>query len=117
MSLNRTLRTALMIPVLAVVLAACAAPPYVLNADEFNRGSSEFGKDPTDISEVTICYRESSTTPRAVRALAEAECAAFGKTARLIDQDYLTCPMATPVAANFACELPPSNTGSGYYPY
>ncbi len=107
----------LMITLLTGGLAACSTPPYVMNANEFKRGSVDFGRDQADISEVTICYSGSSTTPDAVRTLAENECAAFGKSARLIDQDYLSCPLTTPVAANFVCELPQSNTGSGYYQY
>ncbi len=117
MSMIRFLFVLLMIGLLAGSVAACGAQPYVLDADEFNRQSTNFGMDPTDIDDVTICYRSSSTTPDAVRAMAMNECAMFGKTARFIDQNYLLCPLTTPVAANYACDSPPSNTGFDYYPY
>ncbi|MCH8834692.1 MAG: hypothetical protein IH925_01975, partial [Proteobacteria bacterium] len=40
------------------VLAGCAGStvPYVYKAGEFNRASPDFGKVPTDITSVTICY-------------------------------------------------------------
>jgi hypothetical protein len=117
MSLKHIIFFVFMMTLLIGSLAACSSPPYVMNVSEFNRSSVDFGQDQTDISEVTICYRGSSTTPNVVRTIAENECAAFGKSARLINQDYLSCPLATPVAANFVCELPQPNTGSGYYQY
>lgn len=107
----------LTVALLSSGVAACSAPPYVWNVNEFNRGSVDFGRDQTDISEVSICYNGSGTTPEVIRSLAESECAAFGKSARLIGQDYLSCPLVTPVAANFVCEAPPSSLGSGYYQY
>lgn len=113
-------RFAFVLPIIGLLtcgVAACGAQPYVLDANEFNRQSVNFGMDPTDITNVTICYKASSTSPDAVRALAINECALFGKTARFIDQNYLLCPLTTPVAANYACDSPPSNTGFGYYPY
>jgi len=117
MSMIRFLFVLPMIGLLAGGVAACGTQPYVYDASEFNRSAENFGKDPTDISSVTVCYKSSSTTPDAVRTLAINECAMFGKTARFIDQNYLLCPLTTPVAANYACDGPPSNTGFGYYPY
>jgi len=117
MRIYRALFSPLVVIVLAGGVTACGAVPYVLDADEFNRSAPEFGKDVTDISDVTICYSRSNTTPDAVRGLAEKQCATFGKTSRFVDQDYLSCPMATPVAANFLCDAPKASTGSGYYQY
>lgn len=98
-------------------VSACDKVPYILDSGEFNRNAAGFGKDPTDISDVTICYSETSTTPDAIRAMAKQACAEFGKTAHFVDQDYLSCPLTTPVGANYVCKSPQSSTGSGFYQY
>ena len=73
---------------------------------EFNRSSANFGKEPTDITSVTICYGKRGTTPEEIRDMAQTECAQFEKTTRFTDQNYQTCPLLTPVAANFECVKP-----------
>ncbi len=90
------------------VLAGCAAStvPYVYKAGEFDRSSPNFGKEPTDITSVTICYGARGTTPEEIRDMAQTECAQFEKTARFTDQNYRTCPLLTPVAAHFDCVKP-----------
>lgn len=90
----------------AVVLSACAKPPYIHNEAAYNRDHDDFGKVRTDRDEVTVCYHRNATTPREVAQLAEAECRAFGKTAVPRDQDISTCPLTTPVAAHFDCADP-----------
>ncbi len=87
----------------AALASACAQPAYVQQAGEFNRNSSNFGKDVTDIKSVTICYSSRGSTPAQVRSLATAECAKFGKSVRFINQDYVSCPLQTPVSAYFSC--------------
>ncbi len=90
------------------VLAGCAAStaPYVYKVDEFNRSLPNFGKEPTDITSVTICYGTRGTTPEEIRDMAQTECAQFKKTARFTEQNYQTCPLLTPVAAYFDCVKP-----------
>ncbi len=90
------------------VLAGCAGStvPYVYKVGEFDRSSANFGKEPTDITSVTICYGTRGTTPEEIRDMAQTECAQFEKTARVTDQNYQTCPLLTPVAANFECVKP-----------
>ena len=90
------------------VLAGCAGStvPYVYKAGEFDRSSPNFGKEPTDITSVTICYGTRGTTPEEIRDMAQTECAQFEKTARFTDQNYQTCPLLTPVAAYFDCVKP-----------
>ncbi len=90
------------------VLAGCAAStvPYVYKAGEFDRSSPNFAKAPTDITSVTICYGTRGTTPEEIRDMAQTECAQFEKTARFTEQNYQTCPLLTPVAANFDCVKP-----------
>lgn len=98
-------------------LSACGAQPYVYDGGEFNRSTPDFGKDQTDISSVTICYSESGATPQDIRVLAINECARFGKTAKFLKQDFLTCPLSTPAAAHFSCESEQPKTGTEYYQY
>ena len=99
---------------LALSVAGCAdIPPYVHNKEEFNRSSAGFGKAPKDIGEVTICYNKGDTTPREIVALAKAECGKFNKVARFVTQRRLTCPVLTPISAEFICEAPEPS----YYPW
>ncbi len=93
---------------LPLALAGCAGAtaPYVYKAGEFDRTLPTFGKDPTDINAVTICYNNRGTTPEEIRDMAQTECAQFEKSARFTDQNYKTCPLLTPVAAHFECVKP-----------
>jgi len=93
---------------LVPLLGACSdTAPYIYNADEFNRDSPNFGKEPTDIDNVAICYNKSSTTPQDLLALAESACTKFGKTAVFKKQDIFECPLLTPAQAHFSCTKPP----------
>ena len=83
--------------------SACAQPAYVHQESEFNRASPDFGKDPIDIQNVTVCYSSRGSTPSEVLGLARAECAKFGKTVEFTKQDYSICPLQTPVSAHFSC--------------
>ena len=89
-------------------VAGCSGPPpHIHEPDEFNRESKTFGKQPEDLDSVAICYARRSTTPQAVREMAQAACGKYGKAAVFRDQDYLQCPLITPARANFACVEPP----------
>jgi hypothetical protein len=90
----------------AVAVGACASPPYIHDEAAYNRAHSDFGKPRTDRTEVTVCYARNATTADEVAALADAECRRFGKTAVPRSQDFVTCPLATPAAANFDCRDP-----------
>lgn len=87
---------------LVAVVAACQ--PYIHDPDEFNRERADFGRPPKDRAEVNVCYATRSTSPQDLLAMAEAECAKYGKSARYRYSDVLECPMATPLRARFACE-------------
>ncbi len=88
----------------AFLAAGCSwPPPYVLHKDEFNRQAETFGKEPTDIAKVVVCYNKRNSTPRQIRDLAGAECRKFNKVAKFDRQDLQTCPLATPVSAYFSC--------------
>ena len=100
-----------LVPLFALLLALAAVAcsglePYVYLPSEFNRGSPDFGRDPTDIKAVAICYNSRSITPEALREMARAECARFDKVARFSHQDTLRCPIITPVGAHFKCVRP-----------
>jgi hypothetical protein len=90
----------------AVVLlaVATACQPYIYDPQEFNREREDFGRAPADRSEVDVCYATKSTSAQDLLAMAEAECAKYGKAARYRYSDVLECPMATPLRARFACE-------------
>ncbi len=104
--------------VILLVLGACSGPPpYVHKAREFDRNASNFGQDPKDIENVTVCYAKSGTTPAEVRKTAQDECAKFNKEVRFLKQDYSTCPLSAPVSAFFECYIPqpaypPSRVGT-----
>jgi hypothetical protein len=88
----------------AFLAAGCSwPPPYVFKKGEFNRQRESFGKEPTDITSVIICYNKRGSTPRQIRDLAVAECAKFNKVAEFEHQDHKTCPLSTPVSAYFFC--------------
>ncbi len=90
----------------AFLVSACAVPPYVHKASRYDRSVVGFGLDATDIDAVTICYSSYEGSSAEVVRLAIEACGAFGKTANFEDQDYFTCPLAAPVAANYTCDLP-----------
>ena len=93
--------------VLLAALGGCAnMPPYVYNPAEFDRESEDFGRDPTDITDVTICYSRRATTMETVEAMAQGECARFQKVARFEDVSFLACPLFTPEGAFFKCVRP-----------
>lgn len=88
-------------------LAACGGvEPFYYKADEFNRASPTFVKEPSDIKAVGICYAKSSTTAEMVRDMAVARCAAYGKQAEFRGQDMLNCPILAPMRAIYACVAP-----------
>ena len=97
------------LPVIVVASLGLAAfgcaetDPYVYTASEFDRDEPGFGKEPTNIAKVEICYSKHSTTVQALGELANARCGEFGKVARFKSQDYLECPLFTPARATFAC--------------
>ena len=86
-----------------VLLGACTVPAYVHEAGQFNRSSKNFGQDPVDLENVTICYNSMDSRPADVVKLAIDTCGKFGKTAHFERQSYLICPLAAPIAAEYAC--------------
>ncbi len=100
----RMLRHVPLLLCLSLALAACGrSEPYVYRPDEFDRESASFGPGPKDISNLTICSAESGPPSQTVLELAAAECAKFSKTAVFGSQDYMSCPLLSPVATRFEC--------------
>jgi hypothetical protein len=87
-----------------LVAAACSFPePYVFRPKEFDRTQPDFGREPSDLTEVVICYNTRSATPEAVRQLAAESCGRYGRTAQFRGHQFLGCPLLTPGAAEFTC--------------
>jgi hypothetical protein len=90
-----------------IVLLACfaltACAPFIYEADEFNRERPDFGRELKDRKAVDICYFTRNTAPQDILAMAEAECAKFGKTARYTYSEVGICPLATPTMGHFNC--------------
>jgi len=97
---------------LVLVLAGCAAEPFIYDSDRFNRSVEGFGQTPIDIDEVIVCYGESSTSPSVIVSMAKDACGAYGKVPVFVEQTYMKCPVLTPVAAVYDCEKPPIGSGS-----
>jgi len=93
-----------------VILVACiglsACQPYIFIPDEFNRERPGFGQEPKDRTSVDICYFRHNTTPQDILAMAEAECAKFGKTAEYQHSSLGDCPLTTPTLGHFTCVAP-----------
>ena len=89
--------------ILLLFFSACSPPPYVYKAGQFNRSSDDFGQTVTDISNVKVCYNKFSASSEEIRKLALNECARFGKSVKLEEQDDNLCPLTAPQAAFYAC--------------
>jgi hypothetical protein len=89
--------------VLIACLALSACQPYIYQENEFNRERPDFGKELTDRTAVNICYFTRNTEPQDILAMAEAECAKFGKTAQYRYSEIGECPLTTPTLGHFSC--------------
>ena len=94
-------------PVLVVLLSACGATdPYLYNPGEFDRQSAGFNVEPTDRSELSICYQPLVIDRESVVALPEERCRQFDRSAELLKTGFGRCPLATSARAQFACVRP-----------
>ena len=85
-------------------LSACSrSAPFVFKEGEFNRNSPSFNKTPEDIDKVQICYNKASTKPEVLLDMAEKQCGRYGKRPHFQKQEFLYCPLVTPVMATFSC--------------
>ena len=85
--------------------AACAAPEaYVFKSGEFNRDSKTFGKEPDNLSSVTICYNKMGTRSEIISKMAVKECGKYGKKAIFFKQTLNLCPLFTPISAVYDCK-------------
>ena len=89
----------------AFMAAGCAAPGAdVFKSGEFNRDSKTFGKEPNNLSSVTICYNKMGTSSEIISKMAVEECGKYGKKAIFFEQTLNLCPLFTPIAAVYYCE-------------
>ncbi len=97
----------------AAALSGCAlAEPHVYRAGEFDRRT--FAKSVAAIpGEVQVCYAAKGTTPDQVVRLAEDECAKYSKSAQFIRNEFLNCPLSTPITARYYCCPSPISLTSG----
>jgi len=88
-------------------LAACTnIEPYIYKANEFNRESPSFAKEPEDRSTVEICYNKRSTTPQILKLMAADECRRYGKRSHFYENKNLVCTVSAPAQAVFWCLCP-----------
>ncbi|MBT5241925.1 MAG: hypothetical protein HN793_05345 [Rhodospirillaceae bacterium] len=86
-------------------LSGCASEPFVDGRRE--AGSSRtVGR--SGLNRVAICYNSRSTTPDAVRQLAESECAKTDRVPLYDGEDILSCSIASPTRVFFRCMAPTS---------
>ena len=76
---------------------------YILDADEFDRGSSKYLYGIEDRSVVTICSSKIRGEPNKASEIAQNECALFGKSAKFDRYSFSQCPLMTPRATIFNC--------------
>lgn len=102
----RGMKLAMALGMLAVVAGCGASEPYLFKRKEFERDSQTFNLPRPEGAPVQICYNGWWTSEAALVAMAETECARYGKSAtpRVVDEQFGTCPLFVPIQASFACE-------------
>jgi hypothetical protein len=89
---------------ICIALAGCGATePYVYKADEFDRDAPTFNQEPSDLTDVTVCYNAMASRPEEVATLADAACGKFAKRAERRSDTFGDCPVLTPHEARFEC--------------
>lgn len=85
-------------------MAACSTPgPFLYDPVGYNREDPDFAK-PREFREVvTVCYSNYGSEQSEVAAIAANACAEFGAGFRYLGYTYNSCPMMTPVGAQFSC--------------
>ncbi len=99
-----TLRRLALIGIMGLAAGCSSLPePFVFRPREFDRTLPTFGQEPTDLTEVVVCYNSRNATPQAVNALAAESCGRYGKRAVFTHHRVLACPLLTPAAAHYNC--------------
>lgn len=89
--------------VLGLAFSGCASAPFVDGRREAGQ-IAPVGMSTPD--RVAICYSSRGTTPRAVIALAQTECAKTNRNAVFDTQDEMRCALLAPTRAFFRCVGP-----------
>ncbi|KAF0114860.1 MAG: hypothetical protein FD149_1730 [Rhodospirillaceae bacterium] len=84
---------------MAVLLAGCA--PFINEA--FTGSDAVVSRDPAARDVVDVCYNSAFTTPRAVVALARAECVRRDRNPKFLGQLRFQCRLLAPTLARFEC--------------
>ncbi len=99
----RGVATLLVFAALSAAASCSEVAPFIYTPHEFDRKDQHFNKPVTDRTNLTICYNSLTYSAGEILALAETECARFGKSAASLSTGFEPCPLFTPVAARFAC--------------
>ena len=93
---------AVMLAASLILLAGCGSslPPFVRTID---KKYQPYWSLETTISIVEVCYNRLTTTPEAVKRLAEEVCVEQGEPAVCVDHRILQCSLVRPVGAIFVC--------------
>lgn len=104
-TLGRMRPPILLLPAAAFLLVGCSglAQPFVDSRREAGT-TEQVGLSTAD--RVAICYNSETTTPDALWALAEEQCARTGRRATFDSQDHLSCRLLMPSVAYFRCVAP-----------
>ncbi|NKB42905.1 MAG: hypothetical protein GKS03_01380 [Alphaproteobacteria bacterium] len=86
-------------------LTGCASEPFV---DGRREAGSDRSVGRSGLNRVAICYNSRSTTPEAVRQLAESECTKTDRVPLYDGEDILSCSIASPTRVFFRCVAPKS---------
>lgn len=85
---------------LMLAMSGCASAPFIDGRREAGQTAPVGASTP---DRVAVCYSSQGTTPKAVMALAQAECAKTNRSAQFDGQDILRCTLLAPTRAYFKC--------------
>jgi hypothetical protein len=74
-------------------------PPFVQSVSE--RPLDQ--RSQTTVTTVEVCYNRATTTPEALRALAQEVCVKEGRQAVFVEHGFMQCPLMQPSNAYFDC--------------
>lgn len=84
---------------LGLVGCGSSLPPFVQAVKAFQPDE----RPETSITTVEVCYNRATTSPEAVKKLAEEICDKKGTHATFVEHRVMRCPLLQPASANFEC--------------
>jgi len=82
------------------LISGCTSEPFI---DGRREAGSIRPIGPSTANRVAICYNSRTTTPEAVKQLAESECAKTDRFPQYDGEDIMDCSIASPTRAYFLC--------------